>query len=87
MQSCDFLLVKYEGCWPMGSVQTGRTLLQLCESPFRYLKGTGGGLKINIQHPSNKCRSFALVGGLTTDVKDHPAKEPLVSDGSTQPLK
>ena len=30
-------MVKYEGCWPMGSVQTGRTLLQLCESPFKYL--------------------------------------------------
>ncbi len=31
-------MVKYEGCWPMGSVQTGRALLQLCNSPFKYLK-------------------------------------------------
>ncbi len=31
-------MVKYEGCWPMVSVQTGRALLQLCESPFKYLK-------------------------------------------------
>ncbi len=31
-------MVKYEGCWPMGSVPTGRALLQLCESPFKYLK-------------------------------------------------
>ncbi len=29
---------KYEVCWPMGRVPTGRAPHQLTESPFKYLK-------------------------------------------------
>ena len=29
---------KYEVCWPMGRIPTGRAPHQLTESPFKYLK-------------------------------------------------